>query len=114
MILLDSNPINGRSKNRFFFDRRWLKKKGLEQVVKRAWEEEQTGSNMYKVHRKIANCRIAILKWRNNFQGNARKKIESLKKLLGELQDIECEDKQERKKALKMQLKEAYDEEELF
>ena len=84
MILLDSNPLRERWKKRFLFDRRWLKKEGLEHVIKQAWEEDQIGSRLYKVHRKIATCRIAILKWRNNFQGNARKNIEKVKKQLEE------------------------------
>ena len=80
MLLIDSKPIKERRKKCFFFDKRWFKKEGVEQVIKKAWEEEQIGSNMYKVHKKVANCRRALLKWRNNFQGNARKKIDNLKK----------------------------------
>ena len=79
MILLDSNPLREKRKKRFIFNRRWLKKKGLEQVIKQAWEEEQIGLRLYKVHGKIAKCRAEILKWRNNFQGNARKTIEKIK-----------------------------------
>ena len=56
-----------------------MKKEGVEQVIKHAWEEEQTGSKMFKVHKKIAKCRVALLKWRNTFQGNARSMIDNLK-----------------------------------
>ncbi|XP_027082201.1 uncharacterized protein [Coffea arabica] len=68
-------------------------------------------SNPLKERRKK---RIAILKWRNNFQANARKNIEKVKKQLEELKNSDCQDKMGRNKMLKMQLKEAYDEEETF
>ena len=64
------------------------------------------------MYRKIAKC--GVLKWRNNFQGNARKNIEKIKQQLEELKTIDCQDKKGRNKELKMQLKEAYDEEKIF
>ena len=114
MVLINSNPLTKKRKKRFIFDKSWLKKEGLEQVISQAWEEEQTGSNMYKVHRKVANCRVALLRWKNNFQGNARKRIDNLKKLLEELKVCDCDDKKARNRDLRRQLKEAYDEGELF
>ncbi|XP_027109391.2 uncharacterized protein [Coffea arabica] len=69
---------------------------------------------MYKLHKKVTNCRLALLKWKNNFQGNARKRIDNLKKLLEELKVCDCDDKKARNRDLRRQLKEAYDEEELF
>ena len=91
-----------------------MKKEGVEQVIKQAWEEAQTGSNMFKVHRKIANCRVALLKWKNTFQGNSRSKLDGLKKQVLDLQGQDCENKKAATKELKRKLKEAYDEEELF
>ena len=75
-------------------------------MIKQAWEEEQTGSDMYKVHKKVANCRLALLKWKNNFQGNARKKIDNLKKLLEELKVSECDDKKGKKQGSQKTIKE--------
>ena len=69
---------------------------------------------MYKLHKKVTNCRLALLKWKNNFQGNARKWIDNLKKLLEELKVCDCDDKKARNRDLRRQLKEAYDEGELF
>ena len=91
-----------------------MKKERVEQVIKHAWEETQTGSNMFKVHRKIANCRVALLKWKKTFQGNSRCKIDGLKKQVVDLQGQDYENKKAATKELKRKLKEAYDEEELF
>ncbi|XP_071926170.1 uncharacterized protein [Coffea arabica] len=114
MIFLDANPLREKRKKRFIFDKRWLKKEGVEEVVKQAWNSPHSGSRMYKVHRKIATCKVEILKWRNQFQGNARKNIDKVKKQLEELKDTDCQDKKRRNKMLKRQLKEAYEEEEMF
>ena len=97
MIFMNSNPQLEKRKRRFLFDRRRLKKEGLEQVIKNAWEEEdQEGSNMYKVTIKVANYRVAIPKWKNKFQGNARQRIDTTKKKLEEVKKSECQDKKER------------------
>ena len=45
---------------------------------------------MYKVQRKIVAYRVALLKWRNNFQGIARKSIEKVKKQLEKLIKSDC------------------------
>ncbi|XP_071926179.1 uncharacterized protein [Coffea arabica] len=36
MLLIDSIPLKERRKKHFFFDKRWLKKEGVEQVIKKA------------------------------------------------------------------------------
>ena len=56
-------------------------------MVKTAWEQETEGSRMLQVTKKIRNCRIALLKWKNKFQENSREKIEHIKKQMSELKE---------------------------
>ena len=54
----------------------------LEEVIKNAKNKGREGPKMFKVTRKVRNYRIAILKWKNTINGNARKKINDLKDML--------------------------------
>lgn len=47
MIFIDSNAQRSGRKKRFYFDKRWLKKEGIEPVTQNAWKEKQEGSNMF-------------------------------------------------------------------
>ena len=69
---------------------------------------------MFKVKKKIVNCRIELLKWRNKFQGNSRRRIEDLKHQLEELRKGEYQNKRERSMDLKNQLKKAYEDEDVY
>ena len=114
MLLIDSCPPQGKKKKRFSFDKRWLQREGMKQVVERAWRLGSGGSRMFKVKKKIVNCRIELLKWRNKFQGNSRRRIEDLKHQLEELRKGAYQDKRERSLDLKNQLKKAYEDEKVY
>ena len=114
MLLLDTNPGIERKKKRFYFDKRWLQKEGIQQVVEQAWNREEQGSKLFKVTRKIRNCRIELLKWRNNVQANSRSKIEGLKQDLEKTRNAGLANKKEELQDLKRQLANAYKEEEAF
>lgn len=64
--------------------------------------------------RKIAKCRVALLKWNNDFQMNAKGKIEKLKREIEEAKESNDQGKKARVQVLKGQLQEAYSEEELY
>lgn len=115
MLLLDTCPQQSRrKKNRFSFDKRWLQSEDIHQVIRGAWNQDCEGSRMFKITRKITQCRIALLKWNNTFQSNAKKKIMQMKKQLQRTRESFEKDNQGRMKELKHQLKTAYQEEELF
>ena len=84
------------------------------EVVKTAWEQETEGSRMLQVTKKIRNCRIALLKWKNKFQENSREKIEHIKKQMSELKESNRSTRKGNTVSLKKQLNDAYREEELF
>lgn len=63
MLLLDTKPDMEKKKKRFYFDKRWVDKPGIEEVIRKAWEPEGIGSPMFKVGQKIKQCRMALIEW---------------------------------------------------
>ena len=51
-------------------------------VIQRAWELEQHGSRMFRVVRRIKECRVALIEWHKANKGNTKAKIEELKEQL--------------------------------
>nr|XP_027121394.1 uncharacterized protein LOC113738404 [Coffea arabica] len=94
------------------FDKRWLKREDIGEVIRIAWEQQVEGSRMYQVATKIKNCRVALLKWKNNFQANSRDKIELIKKQLCDLKEVRGNSRNISMAALKKELSKAYKEEE--
>lgn len=56
-----------------------MKKLGIEDIVKKAWEIECEGSPMFKVAAKIKMCRLGIQKWSRQQHGNAVRRIQAIK-----------------------------------
>lgn len=79
MILLDTSPERGKKKGRFCFDKRWLTKPGLEEVIRATWEQESFGSPMHIVACKIKQCKLAIMEWNRISQHNSAKRIVEIK-----------------------------------
>ncbi|XP_071926572.1 uncharacterized protein [Coffea arabica] len=114
LLTLDTEPEKRKKKKRFYFDKRWTQKEGMHQVIEKAWNTEEQGTRMFRVTRKVRNCRIEILKWKNTFQANSKVRINGIKSRLESLDKSNFEDKKVRRSELKEQLKEAYKEEEFF
>ncbi|XP_071902137.1 uncharacterized protein [Coffea arabica] len=114
ILLFDTKMNLGKRKKRFYFDKRWLKREDIGEVIKSAWEQEIDGSRMFQVVKKLKNCRVALLQWRNNFQANVRVKTEQIKNQLSDLKSSLGSTSKDCKDSLKKQLKEAYKEEELY
>ena len=72
MLFLDIDPGKEKKKKRFYFDKRWLQREGVKQVVEGAWQKEEPSSRMFKITKNIKNCRVELLKWRNTFQANSK------------------------------------------
>lgn len=53
ILVVDTNPEKVRTKRRFYFDKRWIDKPGVEEIIKKTWELECIGSPMFKVACKI-------------------------------------------------------------
>lgn len=52
-----------------------MKKPGVEALIAAAWNFECKGSIMHKAATKIKRCRVELLKWNSQGQGNAAKWI---------------------------------------
>nr|XP_027124324.1 uncharacterized protein LOC113741027 [Coffea arabica] len=114
LLLLDSEPDNKRKKKRFYFDKRWFQKDGIQQVIEKAWSKEEQGTKMFRVTRKVRNCRVEILKWKNTFQANSKVSIKDIKSKLESNERSNLENKGVIRTDLKEQLKKAFREEESF
>ena len=67
MLMVDTEPEKNKRRKKFIFDKRWIQQEGITQVIAEAWNLEVEESRMYQVTRKISNCRVALLKWKNSF-----------------------------------------------
>lgn len=63
LMIQGTKPEQMRRKTRFYFNKKWITKPGIEKVIKRAWESECEGFLMFQVAAKITLCRLEILKW---------------------------------------------------
>ncbi|XP_071920779.1 uncharacterized protein [Coffea arabica] len=114
LLMVDTNPQQRRGKRRFFFDQRWAKDKASDMVIKTAWGREQHGSRMFKVVGRIKECRLALIDWNKTAKGNAKAKIQEIKK---QLKATKAADEWCNKgviTTLKLQLSKAYKDEELY
>ena len=69
-------------RKRFQFDRRWLQYKDVEEVVRKAWNKQCNGSKLFKDKNKIKYCKMDLLNWNRNLNGNIGKLIKNIKKEL--------------------------------
>ncbi|XP_071900933.1 uncharacterized protein [Coffea arabica] len=114
ILIIDTKPNSSRRRKRFYFDKTWLQKADIGDVIREAWQQETQGSRMYQVTSKIKNCRLALSKWKNRFQTNSRQKIENIQFQLSELKKSTGSTRNGFKASLKRQLKDAYHEEEQY
>nr|XP_027122295.1 uncharacterized protein LOC113739247 [Coffea arabica] len=114
MLLIDNWPRIEKRKSRFFFDKRWLKRSEVNQIVEQAWNQTVERNRMYRITRQVANCRVALLKWKNNFTGNSLIKINQMKQQIKEVKDSKDAGSKDKIADLKNQLKVAYSEEEQY
>ena len=61
-LILDTTSEERKRRKRFMFDRRWPMQGDVGEVVKEAWETDQQGSRLFKVHYKIKQVRVSLLR----------------------------------------------------
>lgn len=76
-------------KSFFFFERRWLASNRCDEVVKEVWGRRFTGSFWFQLERKLSDTMRALIKWNRLEFGNSRIKIDTLKKELLSLEEVE-------------------------
>lgn len=70
-------------------------------MIRDACNKECEGSKIFKVTRKFANCRVALLRWRNTFQGNVKLKITKITQQLEDMQRSSRDNRKDRRRELK-------------
>lgn len=58
MLILDTKLELRKQKRRFYFDKIWVEKPGVKEMIRKAWETENIGSAMFKVTSKIKRCKM--------------------------------------------------------
>lgn len=77
MLILDTKPKLRKKKRRFYFDKKWIGKPGIEDIIKKSWDRECIRSLMFKVACKIKRCRMDLLEWNRKSQNNSIARIQS-------------------------------------
>lgn len=70
---------------RFIFDKRWMNRVDVMDVVKEAWNIDCEGSRMFRVAKKIKACLQALISRNKSNHVNVAKKIEETKQKLEKL-----------------------------
>ncbi|KAH7863545.1 hypothetical protein Vadar_018897 [Vaccinium darrowii] len=84
-ILVDSNGVNAKPRQRFIFDKRWCKDEKCREVIARGWHTEVCGSKWFKVQTRIKCCRVELLNWRKQSGLNSGKRIRYLQEVLDQM-----------------------------
>ena len=100
-----------RKRSHFFFDKRYLNKEGIEELIKDSWGPE--GFDQSNTMERIGRCRKSIMKWKRYSDTNSRNKISRLKETL-EKEVAKRYPSYSQMKRLKLDLFEALREEEVY
>lgn len=52
-----------KKRERFYFDKRWVRKPEAKEVIRSEWEPDCIDSPMFKVANKTKRCRMELIKW---------------------------------------------------
>lgn len=84
-LLLDTRPPQLQWRRPFCFDSRWADDPDSHEVIRKAWDGEIRGSNMFGVFQPVKNCRYELRKWSKAKDFNVRRKIIDLQQKLKEI-----------------------------
>ncbi|CAA0829643.1 Unknown protein, partial [Striga hermonthica] len=85
MLVIFFSEAPGKFKKRFKFDKRWIRKEEVNEVVKQSWDTPAWGTPMYIIKEKIKRTRQALLSWSKYFRAEHASKISNLTLQLEEL-----------------------------
>ncbi|CAI9099319.1 OLC1v1036114C2 [Oldenlandia corymbosa var. corymbosa] len=114
MLVLDIEHNLRRKSRRFYFDKRWLEKDGVKEVIERVWTLPIEGSPMHRVSMKIKACRMELNKWSRTQMLHSAKQIEIISKAMDEMKEEGDQRDWQKWKELKALLDKAYEEEESY
>ncbi|GER40655.1 60 kDa chaperonin [Striga asiatica] len=76
VILFDTEVEMEKRKKRFTFDSRWATMDGVQEAVVVGWDISVEGSQMFLVHEKVKNTRMALIAWAKPLRRNNEKTIQ--------------------------------------
>ncbi|CAA0841284.1 Unknown protein, partial [Striga hermonthica] len=114
MLLLEDEPPNQQAKRRFQFDKRWLSREGVKDVIQATWEGQIGGTPMFSLKEKVKKTRVALLNWSKYFRANEKQHRENLTLQLKEMREAEGQRNWEEWDRLQKEMDEANKSEELF
>ncbi|CAA0822991.1 Unknown protein, partial [Striga hermonthica] len=85
MLVIEMDKSVQKQKKRFMFDKRWISREGVSDVVQKAWEGQGSGTPMLDVKEKVKKAREALLIWSKYFRTENADKIKTLTLSLEEM-----------------------------
>ncbi|CAA0828300.1 Unknown protein, partial [Striga hermonthica] len=114
LLIVDTVGKAIKRGKRFQFDKRWLKREGIKEMVEKVWKENFSGTPMFIVKEKVKSTRVSLLKWSSKFKTQNQQKISELNKELEEIKLKQGWDQWEAKERLRKELNDAHEQEEVF
>lgn len=72
--------------SRFKFESKWSTHEGCQEVISRAWEVRQRGSDMFGIVQKLKKCKGALTEWSKRTMGKDKLRLKVLQEQLRKLQ----------------------------
>ncbi|CAA0810283.1 Unknown protein, partial [Striga hermonthica] len=92
MLLLCKGLDHPKHPSRFHFDKRWLSKEGISDIVSTAWNQPTYGTPFYRLKEKVKSTRTALLIWSSKFKSLNQQTIEVLTRRLETMREDKPED----------------------
>ncbi|CAA0813944.1 Unknown protein, partial [Striga hermonthica] len=113
LLLRNTGTLLHKAPRRFHFDKRWLLKDEVFDIVNAVWSHNQTGTPFFQLKEKIKLTKIALIKWSAKFKTDNQSKIEHLNSKLELLRNSDLASNWEDWVSTKADLDQAYHSEEL-
>ncbi|KAL3352287.1 hypothetical protein AABB24_020369 [Solanum stoloniferum] len=112
--MLSSDAEQLRKKKWFYIDKRWIECEGVQNIISKAWSYDCNGFEQSRVSFKLKHSRRSLVAWLRGANGNARKRIISIKGKITALRNNASNFDWSKLRLLKRELSKAYNDEETF
>ncbi|WMV59000.1 hypothetical protein MTR67_052385 [Solanum verrucosum] len=113
-LMLSSDAEQLRKKKWFYIDKRWIECEGVQNIISKAWSYDCNGFEQSRVSFKLKHSRRSLVAWLRGANGNARKRIISIKGKITALRNNASNFDWSKLRLLKRELSKAYNDEETF
>ncbi|GER54160.1 hypothetical protein STAS_31725 [Striga asiatica] len=88
MLLLQSETNGQQMTDRFVFDKRWIQRNDITEVIGNAWIEEAYGTPFFILKEKVKKSRLALSRWNMSYRNQSKWLIEKLTLSLEEMRKL--------------------------